>query len=78
MQTRESGVRRSGVCGRRRVLAGMAGAAAATAVFGFAAGSGANAAPMPAVRSLSIRSLHTDERLTATFFRNGRYDPVAL
>ncbi len=36
------------------------------------------AAPMPAVRSLSIRSLYTDEQLTATFFRNGRYDPVAL
>lgn len=33
---------------------------------------------MPRVRSLSIRSLHTDEQLTATFFRNGRYDPVAL
>ncbi len=33
---------------------------------------------MPSVRSLSIRSLHTQEHLRATFFRNGRYDPVAL
>ena len=46
-----------------------------TAAFGLAAG---NARAMPAVRSLSMRSLHTDEQLTATFFRDGRYDPVAL
>ncbi len=42
------------------------------------AGNRAMAAAMPAVRTLSIRSLHTEERLTATFFRDGRYDPAAL
>ncbi len=74
MQSRESGVRDSVTYGRRRMLAGLVGAVAAVAV----PATRSSAAPMPAVRSLSIRSLHTKERLTATFFRNGRYDPVAL
>ncbi len=38
----------------------------------------AHAAALPATRALSIQALHTGERLRATFYRNGRYDAVAL
>ena len=38
----------------------------------------AHAAALPAVRALSIHALHTGERLRAVFYRDGRYDAVAL
>lgn len=66
-----------GSCRRRHVLAGMLGASA-VGLLGLTAGGGARAAALPATRALSMRALHTGERLRATFFRNGRYDPVAL
>lgn len=65
-------------CRRRQVLAGLVRSAAAVTVLGTAAIGPARAAALPDERSLSIHALNTGERLRATFYRNGRYDGVAL
>lgn len=65
-------------CRRRQVLTGIVRSAAAVTVLGVAAVGPAGAAVLPDVRSLSIHALNTGERLHATFYRNGRYDGVAL
>ena len=68
--------------GRRACLRGLLGVTGALA-FGALPLSGARAAApislrLPATRGLSFHSLHTEERLTATYLRDGRRDPVAL
>lgn len=78
LQVKESELRGFESCRRRQVLTGIVRSAAAVSVLGTAAIGPANAAALPAVRSLSIHALNTGERLRATFFRNGRYDGVAL
>ena len=63
-----------GAVGRRRML-GLSGAAAVTGVLGW---SGAARAAVGAPRTLRFESVHTDECLEVTYWRDGRYLPEAL
>ena len=64
--------------GRRTCLRGLLGATGALALAATPLTGALATARLPASRKLSFHSLHTGERLTATYARDGRYDPVAL
>ena len=66
----------NGLLGRRRVLAGLGAAALAVAATPL---TGALAAlPQSGARTLGLVSTHTNEALTATYWRDGVYDKGAL
>ncbi|MDJ0943569.1 MAG: DUF882 domain-containing protein [Kiloniellales bacterium] len=66
------------VPGRRACLRGLVGLTGGLALGALPLSGSLAAARLPEPRKLSFQSLHTGERLTATYFRDGRYDPLAL
>ncbi len=64
--------------GRRACLRGLLGLTGTLALGAFPLKDSLAAVRLPATRKLSFHSLHTNERLAATYVRHGRYDPVAL
>ena len=61
---------------RRSCLAGSLGVAAVAILFGY--GSLRSAVAEGETRTLSMHHMHTDESITITYKRNGRYDEEAL
>lgn len=78
MTDRDTQAAADGPCrDRRRVLKILAGVAGSIGALG-APFRPALAAALPPVRAFSVHALRTGERLSAVFFRDGRYDPGAL
>lgn len=63
---------------RRACLRGLLGFAGTLALGASPWGAAIASCGLPKTRTLSLRSLHTEERLTATYLRDGKYDSAAL